>query len=276
MKSRLLILITFICFVASGANAAMNMALAEWDIESASNVANLKSSESTLVTASPITTNGVTALNVASYGGSFCATGWSTVSDVPDLSKYYQFSLTASGSQDLSLTGITMALEYAEYGGGTGAQYWELYAYSDADGISSAFLVSTYDLTDYAINHQVRIDGNDDGIVNGVDDLDGSDPLIDGTFEHSITIVAGETYSFLLIGYYTDSSSDDYSGLVNMEALDYGGGDVITGVGSNVILYGELATTAIPEAESAALIYGCVFFILRLACGRQGREKSAK
>jgi hypothetical protein len=230
--------------LASSLNGAPNIAFVEWDIASATNLAPVKSYEAEILTASNISANGVTPLNLpATYPGSFCATDWSSYASAPDTAKYYGFSVTANQGKNFSLTGITMALEFSDYGGGIGAQHWELYVDSAPSGEYSGTLVASYDLSSYDLNHQVFIDGSGDEV-----DDSGLISAIDGAFVTPMTIVGGETYAFRLVGYYTSSNSSDYSGLSNMQAGTYGG-DTITGTGSNVILYGT-----IPEPSSYVLI----------------------
>lgn len=206
--------------------------LAEWDVASAGQ------GDTTLqainvadgLTASELSTEGVYPLSQyagGTYGGSFCATGWS-IGDFSD-SDYYSFSVTA-GLDGMTLEGITLALCRGYYGG-QGAENWELQVSTDGFATSSGLL--TYDISASGTNEQVTFTDE---------------------FASAVELDSGETAEFRLYGYYEDSSSD-YSGLANMEPGEYGS-DTVSGTGSNVLLYGAVGASVIPEPMAVTFICG--------------------
>ncbi|MDF7826335.1 hypothetical protein P4B35_20065 [Pontiellaceae bacterium B12227] len=217
--------------------------LAEWDIASVNGPSDPDASAINIaqgLSAVPLSATGVTPIstenwNNGAYPGSFAAKGWDTGSYNTD--KYYSFSVTADAGTNVSISGISMSLTHGNFGG-TGASNWVLR--TSQDGFVSD--VATYSTASAANNEQV---------------------FFDTTFASALEVLGGNDIEFRLYGYYPGSSSD-YSGLANMVNGDYNG-DIITGTGSNLMLYGtipEPMTLSLIGSVAVAIVFVRRFFLI--------------
>lgn len=203
--------------------------LAEWDI------ANAEFSAPVLNTASGLTATSISPIGIRPmawpirYPGAFAADGWSV--GAYDVDKYYSFSVTADLETTVTLDGIALALTFGNYMG-TGSSNWVLR--TSADNFSSDLL--NYTLTTF--NDQVTFSDS---------------------FDTALTVADGDSLEFRLYGYYP-GTSEDFSGLVNMVPGDYHG-DVMTGTGSNVVLYGTIPEPMTLSLIGSAMVIG--FFVRR-------------
>lgn len=167
------------------------------------------------------------------YPGAFTAENWPT--SIFDFSSetglYYSFTVTNNTEDALTLTGLTLALLRGDYGGSPGAESWALR--TSQDNFESN--VMTYNIADSDYNEQITFDGTSSG----------------EEFASAIFLDSGDSVEFRLAGYYPTAGTTDYSGLANMTPGTYDH-DVISGTGSNVILYGNLSS--VPEPATLALL----------------------
>lgn len=167
------------------------------------------------------------------YPGAFTAQGWPSDFDfTTDTGQYYTFSVTNNTNDVLELTGLTLALLRGNFGGSSGAENWALR--SSQDNFASNII--TYDIADSNYDEQITFDGTASG----------------GRFASALNLNSGASIEFRLGGYYPSGESRDYSGLANMTPGTYDG-DVISGAGSNVILYGT-TSNPVPEPMTVTLL----------------------
>lgn len=178
----------------------------------------------------------LTPTNVTPWGGGYCcftaAAGWETSSAAPDLTKYYEFSITAAVGHSIVYEDITLSLFRGIQGTDHGADLWQLR--SSHDGYAASLAV--FDISGSAADEQTLFSAVDISAV-------GTQP---------------GTVTFRLYGYdYT--SAADYSGFGN-----HPGPTPLTGTGSNLIVGG----TVVPEPETLAQV-GLGLAILAFAGGRR-------
>jgi hypothetical protein len=189
----------------------------EWDILAATGQTASASSSVPEVSGTDLTP-----VNVTPWPGGYCcfvaAADWETSAAGPDLTKYYEFSITAAVGYSIVYEDITLSLFRGIQGGNHGAQLWQLRASHDG----YAGVLAFFDISGSAVDEQTPFSGVDISAV--------------GTQPGTIT--------FRLYGYdYTSSS--DYSGLGNQP-----GSTPLSGTGSDLIMGGQL----VPEPMTLAQV----------------------
>ena len=193
---------------------AASTTIAEWDLENAGNGVVSPLDLANHVTASPISHSGVSLLTGSGTEGVLVARNWATGA-VPDPTKYFEFSMTLDPSASATLDALSLSLARGNYGGGHGAQTWQLSA--SRDGFLTRVDLATLDLSGSAY---------DEIVVFG--DVDIS----------TLGTVAG-TVTFRLYGYDYSSGTQDYSGLAYRN-------DDLTGQGVNLRITGSVGSTSVP------------------------------
>jgi hypothetical protein len=155
----------------------------------------------------------LTPVNVTPWPGGYCcfvaAADWETSAAGPDLTKYYEFSISAAVGYSIVYEDITLSLFRGIRGASHGAQLWQLRASHDG----YAGVLAVFDISGAAADEQTPFSAVDISAV-------GTQP---------------GTVTFRLYGYdYT--SPMDYSGLGN-----HPGPTPLSGTGSNLIMGGQLA-----------------------------------
>jgi hypothetical protein len=154
----------------------------------------------------------LTPVNVTPWPGGYCcfvaAADWETSAAGPDLSKYYEFSISAAAGYSIVYEDITLSLFRGIQGTDHGAQLWQLRASHDG----YAGVLAVFDISGSSADVQTPFS------VVGISAV-GTQP---------------GTVTFRLYGYdYT--SPTDYSGLGNQP-----GSTPLSGTGSNLIMGGQL------------------------------------
>ncbi len=177
-------------------------------------------------------------VNVTPWPGGYCcftaASDWGTSDTDPDLTKFYEFSVSAASGHSIVYEDISLSLFRGVQGGNHGAELWELRA--SHDGYTGT--LALFDLSGSAADEQIPFSAVDISAV--------------GT-------QAG-TVSFRLYGYdYTAPS--DYSGLGN-----HPGPSPLSGSGSDLVVGGHV----VPEPRSLAQL-GLGLAMLAFAGRKRGR-----
>ena len=218
------------------APVASALPIIEWDIAGSDG-----QSASVLSSVADVSGTDLTPVNVTPWSGGYCcftaAADWGTSSAAPDLSRYYEFSVTAGAGHSIVYEDITLSLFRGIQAPDHGAQLWQLR--SSHDGYASQ--VASFDITSSGADEQTLFSVVDISAV-------GTQP---------------GTVTFRLYGYdYT--SPIDFSGLGNQPGPGGTRSEPLTGTGSNLIVGGVV----VPEPETLAQI-GLGLAMLALAGGRR-------
>ena len=163
----------------------------------------------------------LTPVNVTPWPGGYCcftaASGWGTSAAAPDLTRYYEFSITADPGYWIVYEDITLSLFRGVQAGNHGAELWQLRA--SHDGYASS--LAAFDISASAADEQTLFSNVDISAL--------------GTRPGTIT--------FRLYGYdYT--AATDYSGLGN-----HPGPTPLTGTGSDLVVGGQLVPEPVTLAQ---------------------------
>ena len=163
----------------------------------------------------------LTPVNVTPWPGGYCcftaAAGWETSAAGPDLTKYYEFSVTAAATHSIVYQEIALSLFRGIQGTDHGAELWQLRASYDGYASTLAF----FDISSSAADQQILFSNVDISAV--------------GTQSGTVT--------FRLYGYdYT--APGDYSGFGN-----HPGPTPLTGTGTNLTVGGQLAPEPVTLAQ---------------------------
>ncbi len=155
------------------------------------------------------------------WPGGYCcftaASDWGTSAAAPDLTRYYEFSVTAAAGTWIVYEDITLSLFRGVQAGDHGAELWQLRA--SHDGYASS--LAAFDISASAADEQTLFSGVDISAV--------------GTRTGTVT--------FRLYGYdYT--AATDYSGLGN-----HPGPTPLTGTGSDLVMGGQLVPEPVTLAQ---------------------------
>jgi len=189
----------------------------EWDIFAAT---GQTASASSLVPEASGTD--LTPVNVTPWPGGYCcfvaAADWETSAAGPDLTKYYEFSITSAVGYSIVYEDITLSLFRGIQGGNHGAQLWQLRASHDG----YAGVLAFFDISGSGADEQTPFSVVDISAVG----------------------IQPGTVTFRLYGYdYT--SPADYSGLGN-----HPGPTPLSGTGSNLVMGGQI----VPEPMTLAQV----------------------
>ena len=152
------------------------------------------------------------------------ASGWGASAVAHDPGRYYQFTITAAPGYEIGYETIDLALFRGVWGGGHGAELWDLHASVDGFGVSDITL-GTFDISASAADTQTVFAGHDISAL--------------GTQAGTVT--------FRLYG-YDQTQPGDYSGLGNDD-----GTWLIFGTGLDPVVSGTIA--AVPEPTRSALLW---------------------
>jgi hypothetical protein len=213
------------------APVASALPIIDWDIQGSDG-----QTASVLSAVADVSGTDLTPVNVTPWPGGYCcftaASDWEPGSAAPDLSKYYEFSVTAAAGHSIVYEDLTLSLFRGIQGTDHGAQLWELRSSHDGYASSLAF----FDISSSPADEQTLFSAVDISAV-------GMQP---------------GTVTFRLYGYdYT--SSLDFSGLGNQP-----GSTPLSGTGSNLVVGGVV----VPEPETLAQL-GLGLAVLALAGGRR-------
>lgn len=173
------------------------------------------------LTASNVDDHGVSLLRMEPYtGGALVASGWG--GKQRDAGKYYEFGISLEDGYSIALESIGMSLSRGHYGGGHGAEAWDLVASLDGFDESEIFC-GTADISASGFDTPTLV-SFDLGLLGD-------------------EITSGIT--FRLYG-YQDTSGQDNAGL---NASTYWGPD-----GSDIVLQGNLVPVDTPEPTSLVLL----------------------
>jgi hypothetical protein len=196
--------------------------LATWDLGNATGQDADVLATALNVSATAIDEVGVAEWPFTTEDGFVAASGWSSALSY-DPGRYYQFTVTAALGYEISYETIDLALFRGIWGGGHGAQLWDLHA--SVDGFASSDLdLGTFDISASGADTQTVFAGHDISAL--------------GTQAGTVT--------FRLYG-YDHTQPGDYSGLGNDS------GWVIFGAGLDPVVSGTVA--AVPEAARSALLW---------------------
>jgi hypothetical protein len=163
----------------------------------------------------------LTPVTVTPWPGGYCcftaASDWGTSAAAPDLTRYYEFSVTAAAGTWIVYEDITLSLFRGIQAGNHGAELWQLRA--SHDGYASS--LASFDISASLADEQTLFSGADISAV--------------GTRTGTVT--------FRLYGYdYT--AATDYSGLGNQP-----GSTPLTGTGSDLVVGGQLVPEPVTLAQ---------------------------
>ena len=162
----------------------------------------------------------LTPVTVTPWPGGYCcftaASDWGTSAAAPDLTRYYEFSVTAAAGTWIVYEDITLSLFRGIQAGNHGAELWQLRASHDGYASSLAF----FNISASAADEQTPFSADISAL--------GTQP---------------GTVTFRLYGYdYT--AATDYSGLGNQP-----GSTPLTGTGSDLVVGGQLVPEPVTLAQ---------------------------
>jgi len=180
-------LLRVVCVLLLLAPAASALPIIDWDV-----LGSDGQTAAVLSTVQDVSGTALTPVNVTPWPGGFCcftaAADWGTGAAAPDLTRYYEFSVTAAAGYEIVYEDITLSLFRGLQGTDHGAELWQLRASHD----SYASAVASFDISWSGADEQILFSNVDISAV--------------GTQLGTVT--------FRLYGYdYTSAS--DYSGLGN-------------------------------------------------------------
>jgi len=227
--------------------AAFAVPIVTWDLANATGQQAAVLSTSAGVSASVIDEVGVSQWTSTAQNGFVAATGWSASATTFDPGRYYQFSVTAGAGLEVSYETLDVALFRGIWGGGHGAQMWDLHASTDAF-VSADVSLGTLDISAAAADTQTSFVGHDISAV--------------GTQTGTVT--------FRLYG-YDQTRPGDYSGLGNDD-----GTWLIFGTGLDPVVGGTIAAAggaSVPEPAGSLL---ALSGLLGLFVVGRGRVRAAR
>jgi hypothetical protein len=222
------------------AGDAAAVPLVTWDLGNATGQDADVLSTALNVSATAIDEVGVTQWSSTAQDGFVAARGWAASAVAYDPTRYYQFTVTAAAGYEISYETIDLALFRGVWGGGHGAQLWDLHASLDGFAFSDLDL-GTFDISAAPADTQTLFAGHDISALGSQ---------------------AG-TVTFRLYG-YDHTQAGDYSGLGNDD-----GTWLIFGTGVDPVVSGTVA--AVPEAARSALLW---LGLLGLAAGGSRPERA--
>jgi hypothetical protein len=203
---------------------ASALPIATWDLGNATGQDAAVLATALNVSATAIDEVGVAEWPMTSQDGFVAASGWAASALSYDPGRYYQFTVTAAAGYEIGYETIDLALFRGVWGGGHGAQLWELHA--SVDGFASSDVtLGTFDISASAADTQTAFVGHDISALGAQ---------------------AG-TVTFRLYG-YDQTQPGDYSGLGNDD-----GTWLIFGAGLDPVISGTIA--AVPETARSALLW---------------------
>jgi len=207
--------------------AASAVPIVTWDLANATGQQANVLSTAAGVTASVIDEVGVSQWTSTAQNGFVAATGWSASATSYDPGRYYEFTVTAGAGLEVSYQTLDVSLFRGIWGGGHGAQMWDLHASTDAF-VSADVSLGTFDISASAADTQTSFVGHDISAV--------------GTQTGSVT--------FRLYG-YDQTRPGDYAGLGNDD-----GTWLIFGTGLDPVVGGTVAAAggaSVPEPSGSLL-----------------------
>ncbi len=228
-----------VCAILALAPVASALPIIDWDILGSDG------QTATVLSAVPnVSGTDLTYANVTPWGGGYCcftaAAGWEASSAAPDLSKYYEFSITAAVGHSTVYEDITLSLFRGIQAPDHGADLWQLR--SSHDGYAGSLAV--FDISGSAADEQTLFSAVDISAV--------------GTQSGTVT--------FRLYGYdYT--SAADYSGFGNQPGPGGTPTEPLSGTGSNLIVGG----TVVPEPATLAQVGLGLAMLAFAGCRRSSR-----
>ncbi len=225
---------------APGAQAAP---IVSWDLAGATGQQAAVLFTAANVTASSIDEVGVNEWTSTARTGLVAARDWPS-SLTYDPGRYYQWTVTAAAGFQVAYDTIDLALFRGIWGGGHGADQWDLRASNDGFGGGSNVGLGTFDISASGIDEQTQFVG------------------------HDISALGAQTgtVTFRLYG-YNQTQAGDYSGLGNSS------GWVITGTGLDPVISGTASAVSgpasVPEPPPGLL---AAFGLLGLLAGGTRRS----
>jgi hypothetical protein len=202
---------------------ALAAPIVSWDLANATGQDAAVLATALHVSATSIDEVGVGQWTSTAQDGFIAASGWGSSALSHDPSKFYEWSVSADAGYEVTYETFDVALFRGIWGGGHGAQLWDLRASTDGF-VSSDLALGTFDISASAADAQTTFSGHD---ISGL-----------GT--------QGGTVTFRLHG-YDQSQAGDYSGLGNDS------GWLISGTGLDPVISGSVAPASVPEPPPVLL-----------------------
>ncbi|NNL66368.1 MAG: hypothetical protein HKP30_09010 [Myxococcales bacterium] len=203
------------------AGSATAAPIVTWDVANATGQDAAVLSTALNVSATSIDEVGVSEWTSTAQDGFVAASGWTADATGPDAGQYYEWSITADAGYGVTYDSFDVSLFRGIWGGGHGADLWELHASIDAFATFDLDL-GTFDISASAADEQTTFLGHDISALG----------------------MRGGTVTFRLYG-YNQTQAGDYAGLGNDD-----GAWLISGTGVNPVVHG---TASVPEPRAALL-----------------------
>ena len=225
--------------------AASAVPIVTWDLANATGQQANVLSTAADVTASVIDEVGVNQWASTAQNGFVAASGWAASSTTLDPGRYYEFSVTAGAGLQVTYETLDVSLFRVIWGGGHGAQMWDLHASTDAF-VSADVSLGTFDISAAPADTQTSFLGHDISAV--------------GTQTATVT--------FRLYG-YDQTNAADFSGLGNDD-----GTWLIFGTGLDPVVGGTVAAAggaSVPEPAGSLLAISGLMGLFLVGRGRVHR-----